>query len=147
MGAWLTLFSKQLEDKKAMESLLKNLDTTTKAYFEWLIQKIRLLSDSSTVEYDKVFNTFERDNTKQYGQFLLKNLNNPFSTSFYYTEQTSKKFNISIQDGDILDCGAYDGDTSFAFSHQFPNTTIYAFEPERRNYELLLEDIRKYQKE
>ncbi len=46
---------------------------------------------------------------------------------------------------DLIDAGASNGDTAAIFSREYAFRTIHAFEPENRNYALLIKNINKFQ--
>lgn len=46
----------------------------------------------------------------------------------------------------IIDVGAYIGTSSIYFAKKYPNAIIYAIEPEKNNYELLLKNIKGFGK-
>ena len=44
---------------------------------------------------------------------------------------------------DVLDCGAYDGDSAVMFRHFYKPARIFSFEPDKANYRLLMETIER----
>lgn len=54
------------------------------------------------------------------------------------------EFDVNRKPGIILDAGANIGLTSIYFSNTFPEATIFALEPEKSNFDLMKENVRRY---
>ena len=55
-----------------------------------------------------------------------------------YINSLTKNSALGLDQGIIIDCGAYDGDTAESFAKLYPSCPlIYALEPDNRNYEKL----------
>ena len=51
----------------------------------------------------------------------------------YCINRDVERFGIKLEGKDIIDCGAYIGDSAIAFSTHFPDSRIYALEPNSCN--------------
>lgn len=63
--------------------------------------------------------------------------------TLYNSEFSDIKY---VDPNTIIDVGAYIGTSSIYFSKKYPNALIYAIEPEKNNYELLLKNIEGFAK-
>lgn len=64
-----------------------------------------------------------------------------FYKIFYFKEYDIK---LEINPKVIIDCGANIGLSSIYYSNRYPNAKIYAIEPEKSNYDLLVKNCKAY---
>jgi FkbM family methyltransferase len=79
----------------------------------------------------------------QFPQFVL-NYVRPYEVIKTYKEifvEDIYKFNAPNKSGVILDCGANIGISTLYFAINHPNSTIYAFEPDKSIFELLAKNV------
>jgi len=72
------------------------------------------------------------------GSFDRYALNEVWSQKIYLSPEKLKNHQVKT----IVDIGAYIGDSALWFSHQYPNSTIYAFEPNSENFNFLSQNIK-----
>jgi FkbM family methyltransferase len=60
--------------------------------------------------------------------------------------KTKKDYNFDLKWKDIIDLWACDWDSPITFSNVYFNSKVYWFEPETNNYNLFVENIKKYNK-
>ena len=108
----------------------------------WIYSKIFTKDDEKDrIDYIKYFYTAPIDN---YFKNILWNLYN----EYYISKSIKELLWLKEYDWrDILDCGAFIGDSAVIFSDTFPKSKIYAFEPNQQNLEWLWKTISHFDKQ
>lgn len=130
--------------------VIKDTNTIKVKFDDYFNDAITLFSFYfNQVESEKKFIGFKKLNVIDYTKPKLHKLKN-HDISFYFTSFAEgldvaidylKKYNL--KEGDIVfDCGAYCGISSYYFSKLVGETgKVYAFEPDKLNYKMLLKNI------
>lgn len=127
-----------------MYSDIKNKGTFKEDYFAL----IKNLDFKSIMNVTYILYQINDINTKNHPRFTL---------CHYFIQKHMSKFNNPgykavldsinnkeyLKNKDIIDAGAYDGDTAVLFSN-YTNKKVYSFEPSSQNYELLITNIKQH---
>jgi len=145
-------FYKYLKDNKdTLDSLIKTFDTESKKVVKSIINDAEYIDSHNFVDMlrdlfskeEEIFKHLEM--AKSYKHFQLPNQNYYEQNIFDYKHgliflpKTTLKF---LYNKDFIDCGAYIGDSAIVFEKYFNPRKIYAFEPDKENYDSLLETIK-----
>ena len=147
------IYNYSKEHPASLEILCRGLDEESVALVKLILVRIemilknRFISDSIfTIDEKGSYNTFLR-NSKQYNRDYRGFEVDFFSPeTFYYHSglQLLDDLDLSrIENKNALDCGAYSGDSSLVFSRNYKFHKIFAFEPEKNNYEMLRGNIKR----
>ncbi len=134
-----------------VEKFLDALDYESKMEMTTILDNLNYMSTHSLDETIKRF--------LMRGSYTLEHLDNmeiikqnyPLPTDMYEESIFKYKHGLiyipdkainSIKHKDILDCGAYMGESALIFEKEFDPHKIYSFEPVSDNYNLLLENIK-----
>lgn len=135
----------------AVETLKRNLDKESIAVVDRYIAKWEIIHKKSVLEYDFIHSDLKHQSERLKKELLYNKRTYPtvpiVPEVFYYHAGLTflpKRVLKRIRHADILDCGAYVGDSPLVFEKKYAFNLIYAFEPNGKNYEKLLETIRRY---
>lgn len=148
---WSKSFLPYLYNTK--EQILKWFNQYDQDTINILLAKIEYIWTHNLLQYDKVFSLQEELQKKDFLKYYFSIDKNSFFKSIecanllYYMPLTIQEIAIDKNlKWDILDCGAYIWDSSIIFSDIFPDANIYAFEPNNQNYNILTQNIVKFNK-
>jgi len=85
-------------------------------------------------------------NLTKYGKIYLRNNSSDMDIFNQIFIDKDYNINLSIEPKVIVDCGANIGLTSLFFAVNFPSASIFSFEPEAENYEILKINTRQFPK-
>lgn len=147
---------KQIANKENILKLFNGLDDNSKSIITKILKRIELVEkvnyqpiDLYTAKEKVVINNIKKDfwqnilkiddHTYSYKHYLLPK--NDFEIDVFYEKYGLNLVNKSkFCNKDIIDGGAYIGDSALFFQ-EFTNSQVYAFEPEKENYQLLKQTI------
>lgn len=129
------------------QEITKNLDTESKKLYKWIF--LRTLFVNLVIK-DTLYLDYELENQKKFTDFKINNIRKNEIAGYKFTGDynihgfmdlgLSDEDKIFLKDKDIIDAGAFTGDTSIPLS-QVTNSNVYAFEPFEESYELLTKNI------
>lgn len=138
-------FREDFEDK--LNDVTKHLDKDSRNTFKWLL--LRALA-VNVIKMKSLHFNYERDNQQKFLDFRLKySAPNEIAGYKYIGRYNVHAFMDStftdedkefIKNKDIIDAGAYTGDTSIPIA-KFTNKNVYAFEPFEESVEILKKNI------
>lgn len=151
-------------DKEDYNNLVKDLDKNSKYTVDKILNDIIfILNNNGENKFNKIITIKEYFEILKYNKFYSKRkilkendkilyrydnytfLNEPepqiFFNKYGITKYLSYKSRIKIKNKDIIDAGAYIGDSSLVLS-EFTNKKVYAFEPVPDIYNKLEETIK-----
>lgn len=121
-----------------MKNLLKRLSYYAISCFT-LFSQTNTLFILPIIPFSKKIILKLHDNT----QFCIRSIMDIWVIKESYLDKDYEKFGFKIpKKGVLIDVGAFIGDYSILASKQSPNLTIFAIEPSKDNYELLLKNIK-----
>lgn len=137
--------------KKKVISLTQGLDRSSADLIERIIQRQKYMFTHNI--YDIGLLTQEELQDQRINIYPIKQKYMGFSNYYgienYYFHCGLRFINRNVlkryEKYDLIDAGASNGDTPAIFSREYGFKTIHAFEPENRNYSLLVKNIRKFQ--
>lgn len=139
--------SDDFEDK--LKEVTKNLDENSRIKFKWfflrslfvnMINRDSLYFDEELIS-QKIFKDFEKNNSEEnkIDEFNFFGKYNIHAFIDLNLNSYEKKF---LKNKDIIDAGAFTGDTSLPLS-KITSKNVYAFEPFEKSYNLLKMNIEK----
>lgn len=138
-------FRDDFEDK--LKEVTKNLDKQSKNYFKWIL--LRTLS-ANLVTRDTMYFDHELSDQNKFKEFQINNITEKEIDGFKFTgdynlhafidSNLNKEDKEFIKNKDIIDAGAFTGDTALPLS-KLTNGQVYAFEPFDESFELLKKNI------
>ena len=143
------LFSEKADEKIAR--LKNSLDEDSQKLIEKILERQRYIYTHNFIDSRRIFNVDEMRQQKIIENFRKKSRLRPEMSlcpeSFYYHH--GLKFlpeNIlkSMEGKDVIDGGAYTGDSAMVFCKEYSFGKIYSFEPEKQIYAGLKINIEKY---
>jgi FkbM family methyltransferase len=149
LGSRFTEYIK--EHRMEIEAFINGLDPESKKEMTTILSNLEYMSIHTLIDTIKKF--FLR------GPHLLEHLNameaikNNYKLPLDMYEESIFKYKHglkfvpsdvvhSLKHTDILDCGAYIGESALVFEREYDPRAIYSFEPVPDNYDLLLETIK-----
>jgi len=152
---WAKTFQSYFDNNKKKETLLKWFDKEDQDLILELLSKIQHIAENNLCNYSKLFTKQDEIKRQEYLKYFYKTI----KTSYFKWSSGSllneyyipisieklwwlKKYNWK----DILDCGAFIGDSAVIFSDIFSKSKIYAFEPNQQNLIKLDETINHFEK-
>ena len=139
-------FREDFEDR--LKEVTKHLDKDSRNTFKWLL--LRALA-VNVIKMKSIHFNYERENQKKFLDFRLKySAPNEIAGYKYIGRYNVHAFMDStftdedkefIKNKDIIDAGAYTGDTSIPIA-KFTDKNIYAFEPYAESVEILEKNIK-----
>lgn len=139
-------FSDDFEEK--LMNVTKNLDEKNKIRYKWYLLRVLAIN---VMKKDSLFFKHELKNQEEYLKFRQENSgpNEIAGYTFYGQYNLHPFINLNlntkdrnyIRDKDIIDAGAFTGDTSIPLS-DITNKNVYAFEPFDESFELLEKNIK-----
>lgn len=143
---YINYFFRDDFEEKLLE-ITENLDKESKNLFKWIF--LRVLS-VNLITRDTLYFDNELNEQKKFEEFKKNNITSGKISEFEFTGQynlhpfidlhlsdENKEF---IKNKDIIDAGAYTGDTSLPLS-KITNKNVYAFEPFKDSFDLLTQNI------
>lgn len=148
------LFSDEEKYLEKLEGLISNLDVESKETVFQILHRFRLLIDNKPIK----FTTEEKEIVKDYLENFYTNKYKISSKWYYYNGYNLpiENYELSvfwhrlgldklcypenIKDKDVIDAGAYVGDSALIIS-EYTNGTIYGFEAFNENFELMKKTI------
>ena len=137
-----------------MKILLDNLNKKDEDFAKELIRKIEYIAYHNYVDFRKLY---DKEDIKEQQSYLKYFYAQPKENYFkarwewlvneYYIKKDMSRFGFKIDEWDIIDCWAYIGDSSIAFSDYFPKAKIYALEPNKKNFNELQNVIKIHKKD
>lgn len=147
----------QMPQKEAFLELIKGLDDQSIDTISKTMKRIDLIDKENYQQLDlwtekekMLLNNIKKDfwqnvleldeNTYCYRHYILPK--NDFEIDIFYENYGLAKLQNKpkLSDKDIIDAGAYIGDSALLLQ-EYTQRNVYAFEPERENYEMLLKTI------
>ncbi|MDO5861157.1 FkbM family methyltransferase [Methanobrevibacter sp.] len=135
----------EYEDK--LKEVTKHLPSYAKKIFKWYFLRAMVVS---MIRRDTLYFNYELENQEKFTNFKLNNSGKNEIAGFKFTGSynihpfiesgLSEKDLEYIKDKDIIDAGAFTGDTSLPL-YKLTSKNIYAFEPFKESYELLKKNI------
>ena len=139
-------FKDDFEDR--LKAVTKNLDHDSKLKYKWIL--LRALS-TNVLTRDSLYFYYELDDQKKFTDFKINNSNANEIAGFKFTGEYNLHAFIDLnltsedkeflKDKDIIDAGAYTGDTSLPLS-KVTEKNVYAFEPFEDSYNILNKNIK-----
>jgi len=139
-------FDENFEDK--LKEVTQNLDSEEKYFYKYLFLRSLFVN---FIRKDNFYTEEEVELQKEFTEFRKNNIEGNKISEFKFTgdynlhpfigfslDETSLNF---LKDKDIIDAGAFTGDTSLPLS-KLTNANVYAFEPFDESYELLNKNIK-----
>jgi len=132
--------------------LINNTDSKSKSIIE---EKIKYIETILTHEHTTIKKSKKsiKNITKTISKYIKEtNIKLPLpyydDSVFYYKHGINEVPEICTytQKKDIIDCGAFIGDSALMFEHELPIQKIYCLEPEAENFILLKSTITKNKK-
>lgn len=138
-------FRDDFEDK--LKEVTKNLDRQSSNYFKWIL--LRTLS-ANVVTRDTLYFDHELVEQEMFREFQKTNIKENEVDGFKFTGDynlhafvdlnLSEEDKAFMKDKDIIDAGAFTGDTTLPLS-KLTNAQVYAFEPFEESFKLLKKNI------
>lgn len=138
-------FREDFEDK--LKEVIKHLDKDSKKTFKWLL--LRSLA-VNIIKMKSIHFDYELENQQEFIDFRLKHSApneiagykyiGAYNVHAFIDETFTKEDKEFIKNKDIIDAGAFTGDTSIPIA-KFTNKNIYAFEPFEESFEILKKNI------
>jgi FkbM family methyltransferase len=138
-------FREDFEDK--LKNVTQHLDKDSRSTYKWLL--LRALA-VNVVKMNSIHFNYELENQQKFIDFRLKNSAPNEIAGYKYLGRYNvhafmdntftnedKKF---IKNKDIIDAGAFTGDTSIPIA-KYTNKNVYAFEPFEDSFEILKKNI------
>ena len=139
-------FREDFEDR--LKDVTKNLDEKSRNTFKWLL--LRSLA-VNVIKMKSLYFDHEREDQEKFLKFRFENsAPNEIAGYTYYGRYNLHPFydlnltendRIFLKDKDIIDAGAFTGDTALPLS-KLTNKNIYAFEPFEESFEVLKKNIK-----
>lgn len=137
--------SDEYEDK--IKEVTKHLPTYAKKIFKWYMLRAMTIN---MIKRDTLYFNYELDDQKKFTDFKLKNATEDGIAGYKFTGDynlhpfvkigLSKGDQKYIKNKDIIDAGAFTGDTSLPLSKR-TTKNVYAFEPFKDSFEILKKNI------
>lgn len=133
------------EDK--LKDVTENLDSKSKKMFKLILLRVLMVEfikkDSlyfeEELENQEKFRNYRKDNCRKekIGKY---NFTGNYNLHMFIDLNLNEKEREFLKDKDIIDAGAFTGDTSIPIS-EITNKNVYAFEPFDKSYEMLVKNI------
>lgn len=151
---WATSYVQYIQSPEWIKSLHEWLSDKDKIFIDGILEKILYIAYHNIVDYRKLYSDADEIEQQKYLKYFYAQPNtNYFKKNGYWLvneyciARDVKELAIAVDGKDIIDCGAYIGDSGISFSDHFPNSKVYAMEPDKKNFEQLKEVIQLYTKE
>lgn len=141
-----------IKNEIKVEDFIKDLDYISKETITRVLKRAYYLYTHNVLEMKKIFSLEEIIETREVNECLkilkkkLKLPINKYEASIFYYKCGLKYVPQNVlnfsKNKDFIDGGAYVGDSSLIFENFSQPRKIYAFEPEKSNYNLLLKTIK-----
>jgi FkbM family methyltransferase len=139
-----------------MAKLKRGMDTESARTAERVYRKYLFIFQNNFLRIGEWFGSFGKEEERKIDKHLrslpralglpryINPCNSPdifyFNSGLFFVPESVKE--RCIKGRDILDCGAYVGDTAIVFSRLYDAEKIYSFEPEDANHARLLSTIK-----
>ena len=137
--------SDEYEDK--IKEVTKHLPTYAKKIFKWYMLRAMTIN---MIKRDTLYFNYELDDQKKFTDFKMNNATEDGIAGYKFTGDynlhpfvkigLSKGDQKYIKNKDIIDAGAFTGDTSLPLSKR-TTKNVYAFEPFKDSFEILKKNI------
>lgn len=137
--------SNEYEDK--IKDVTKHLPTYAKKIFKWYMLRAMTIN---MIKRDTLYFNYELDDQKKFTEFKLNETTGDGIAGYKFTGDynlhpfvkvgLSQKDLEYIKNKDIIDAGAFTGDTSLPLSKR-TTKNVYAFEPFKESFEMLKKNI------
>lgn len=144
--SYIQYFLRDDFDEK-LKAVTKDMDPQSKKDFKWYF--MRAIA-SSMIRWDSLYFKPEQSNQKKFTDFKINNSTKDEIAGYKFTGDynlhpfidlnLTKEDLEFIKNKDIIDAGAFTGDTSLPLS-KITNRNVYAFEPFKESFELLNKNI------
>lgn len=149
---------REFDFEKAHEDLVSGLDKNSVEEINQILKRIDAIYNTPN-KYIDVYTKKERkeitklqekffkkikkinDNCYQYGSYYMPVCHFEIGIFYYELEMKKLKRLKEIKNRDIVDVGAYIGDSAVVLS-KYTNKRVWAFEPDSKNYAYMLESIK-----
>lgn len=132
-----------------MAEMLKGLPKESQNFFRFAFLRCIAVN---FMKRDTLFNNFEVNEQKRFSEFELEHMSenkvldyefvdNEFNLHFFANNPFNDADKDFLKDKDIIDAGAYTGDSSISLS-TLTSCNIYSFEPFAESYEKLVQNIK-----
>lgn len=138
--------SDEYEDK--IKEVTKHLPTYARKVFKWYMLRAMTIN---MIKRDTLYFNYELDDQEKFTQFKLDNTTEEGIAGYKFTGEYNLhpfvKVGLSqndleyIKNKDIIDAGAFTGDTSIPLAKR-TTKNVYAFEPFKESFELLEKNIK-----
>jgi FkbM family methyltransferase len=145
------IYTNQIEENaRILHTLKKGLDTASITLIDNIIARQKHIYTHNLVDV-RLFTAQERLDQKLNTYAIKKKYHG--LTNFYGVENfyfhcglrhVPKNVLKKYKGKDVIDAGAANGDTPAIFSREYDFGTIYAFEPEKNNYDQMLQNIKRF---
>jgi FkbM family methyltransferase len=153
---YIYLKNTKTENKiEKINKLKKGLDEKSKEEIDNILFRYNIFARNNFINKKKLFTSQELNEQNKFKKINLKNYKDNFTLNGYAPEVfygvsglkwLPKKQKSNLINGTFLDIGAYNGDSALSFYFTFSPKKIYAFEPQSRNFKILLENSKRISK-
>lgn len=131
-----------------LEEMLKDLPVESQNFFRFAFLRTIAVN---FIKRDTLFNNFEVSEQKRFSEFEINNISgnkidgyeftdNNFNIHCFANNPFSDKDKIFLKDKDIIDAGAFTGDSSIPLS-KLTSANVHAFEPFKESFDKLVKNI------
>ncbi len=145
------IFEYSIKNNIKIENCFRNLDRESQLIGKLILKRVSYIYTHNLLDKSKLINRreyIENNKIKDYLFYIKKMIKLPISlyepSIFYYKcglHFIPQRIISTLKNKDIIDGGAYIGDSSAMFEYFFHPNRIYAFEPLIKNYNYLLKTI------
>ena len=132
-----------------LEEMLKGLPEESQNFFKFAFLRSIAVN---FIKRDTLFNNFEVKEQKRFSDFELEHMSenkildyefvdNNFNLHCFANDPFNDDDKVFLEDKDIIDAGAYTGDSSIFLSN-LTSRNVYSFEPFSGSYEKLVQNIK-----
>lgn len=152
--AWATTYVQYIQSPEWIENLHIGLSEKDKTFIDDILDKVLYIAYHNIVDYRKLYSDADEVEQQNYLKYFYAQPDtNYFKRGWYWLvneyciNRDVKKLPIIVNGRDIIDCGAYIWDSGISFSDHFPESKVYALEPDKKNFEQLKEVIKIHDKQ
>ena len=144
---WATTYIPYIQSKERIQLLHTDLVPEDKVFIDKILEKVLYIAYNNIVNYKRLYSREDELEQQRYLKYYYAQPNTNYFKKYgyglvneYCIERDVKQLPIKVDGKDIIDCGAYIGDSGIAFSKHFPTSKVYAIEPDKKNF-LQLEEV------